>query len=217
MKKQLLIVDDDINLVNFISSYLQAEGFLVDTAFNVKSALTCMNNNKPDMILADIIMPNLDGYNFLEIVRSNFSFASIPIIFVTAKGMTSDRIYGYNLGCNAYITKPFNPHELVSIINNIFKNIEKLVVTYKPQLDCVLNDFSNSQLDLSKLTSKEKSVLMLLIQGLMNKEIAKRLNLSIRNVEKYVSRLLSKTQTRNRTELTQLALLHDVHINKKGE
>lgn len=214
MKKQLLVVDDDIDLLNFISSYLQAEGFLVNTAFTVKSALAFMRKSKQDMILADIMMPDLDGYNFLEIIRSNLSFASIPVIFITAKGMTSDRIHGYNLGCNAYITKPFNPPELVSIINNIFTNMDKLVINQKNK--SLYSSRIKQNFDTTNLNHKEHAILILLVQGLMNKEIAKRLNLSVRNVEKYVSRLLNKTNTRNRTDLTQFALLHGFYL-LKGE
>ena len=215
MKKQLLVVDDDTNLLNFISLYLQSEGFLVDTALTVNSALLSMKNSKPDMILADIMMPYLDGYNFIEIIRANFTFASIPVIFITAKGMTSDRIHGYNLGCNAYITKPFNPQELLSIINNIFANIDQLLINQKVTSNNINNKKQKSII--SSLTNNEQAILILLVQGLMNKEIAKRLNLSVRNVEKYVSRLLSKTKTRNRTELTQFALLHDFYLKEKGE
>lgn len=207
MKKSLLIVDDDVNLLNFISDYLRAEGFIIRTALTVDSALLLIKNTKPDMVLADIMMPELDGYNLLKILRTDILFASIPVIFISAKGMTSDRIYGYNLGCNAYIVKPFNPEELVSIINNIFANIEKVLMNKKKWVTHV-----NSTLDISIFNNKEKAVLGLIVKGLMNKEIAQRLHLSVRNVEKYVSRLLNKTQTRNRTELTQFALLNNFDI-----
>lgn len=209
MKKSLLIVDDDINLLNFISNYLRAEGFIINTALTVKSALILIKNNKPDMILADIMMPSLDGYSLLKIMRADISLTCIPFIFISAKGLTSDRIYAYKLGCNAYITKPFNPQELVSIINNIFENIDKMLINKTSLID----DIDNA-LDLSLFNNREKSILTLIIKGLMNKEIAQRLDLSVRNVEKYVSRLLSKTKTRNRTELTKLALLNNKNFFK---
>nr|YP_009296306.1 hypothetical protein Sebd_154 [Sebdenia flabellata]AOM65241.1 hypothetical protein Sebd_154 [Sebdenia flabellata] len=214
MKRQLLIVDDDIKLLNSISSYLKAEGFLVDTADSVKSALLSMRVNKPDLIITDIMMSDLDGYDFIQIIRSDNLLRVIPIIFVTAKGMTSDRILGYNLGCNAYISKPFSPQELLSIIHNLFKNIELLTVNQPLKPDEL--SIKNNTSFVYNLTDKEKSILSLLVKGLMNKEIAIRLNLNLRNVEKYVSRLLNKTNTRNRTELTQFALSHNIY-SSKGE
>nr|YP_010985901.1 transcriptional regulatory protein TctD [Grateloupia asiatica]WOL36819.1 transcriptional regulatory protein TctD [Grateloupia asiatica] len=209
MKKQLLIVDDDSYLRNSISSYLVSAGFLVDTANCVKSALQVIRSHKPDLIIADIMMPYLDGYDLLAILRADQILSNIPIIFLTAKGMTHDRIIGYDLGCNAYLTKPFNPQELLAIINNIFVNIDLLLSGHRLQSSSLVRE---SQLaTLLSFTHKEAKVLFLLIQGLMNKEIALRLNMSQRNVEKYVSRLLKKTNTRNRTELAQFAISKNIN------
>nr|YP_010502384.1 putative transcriptional regulator Ycf29 [Grateloupia turuturu]QHD45253.1 putative transcriptional regulator Ycf29 [Grateloupia turuturu]UXC96797.1 putative transcriptional regulator Ycf29 [Grateloupia turuturu] len=204
MKKQLLIVDDDLYLRNSISSYLVSAGFLVDTVSNVEAALRVIRLHKPDLIIADIMMPCLDGYDLLAILRADQLLSNIPIIFLTAKGMTHDRIVGYDLGCNAYLTKPFNPQELLAIINNIFVNIDLLLSkrSLKPSLPIT----ESQSTALLNFTPKESEVLFLVAQGLMNKEIALRLNLSQRNIEKYVSRLLKKTNTRNRTELAQFAL-----------
>nr|YP_010986100.1 transcriptional regulatory protein TctD [Polyopes affinis]WOL37018.1 transcriptional regulatory protein TctD [Polyopes affinis] len=208
MKRQLLIVDDDLHLRNSISSYLIAEGFLVHTAESVQSALNFVRSGKPDLIIADIMMPYLDGYDLLTILRSDQILATVPMIFLTAKGMTNDRILGYNLGCYAYITKPFSPKELVSVINNVFVNIQLLRNNHDSQSSLVVTEPSSHIL--FNFTHKEHSVLSLVVKGLMNKEIALRLNLSQRNVEKYVSRLLSKTNTRNRTELAQLILSNKI-------
>nr|QCI09051.1 hypothetical protein [Inkyuleea mariana] len=219
MKKKLLIVDDDVLLGNSISAYLISQGFIVNTADSVNSALIYIKNNKPDLIIADIMMQNLDGYDFIKILRIDKMLYDLPVIFLTAKGMTSDRIIGYNLGCNAYLTKPFNPKELVSIINNIFSNIDLLKSSYKPNKNIILGNHNNdNRAFIKSLTDREKTILSLLVKGLMNKEIAIYLNLSLRNVEKYVSRLLNKTKTRNRTELAQLIIGLDVLLDKnKGE
>ena len=136
-------------------------------------------------------------------------WANVPIVCLTAKGMTQDRSKGYSLGCNAYLTKPFHPSELLSIIDSIFYNISLLEKSMHLQSAPITKDLSSQFAsftdDVKEFTPREISVLKLLIRGLMNKEIANRLNLSIRNVEKYVSRLLNKTNTRNRTELAQLS------------
>lgn len=215
---KLLLVDDDSFLRDSISSYLINEGFQVDTADSVQSALIKLETDQPDIIIADIMMPCLDGYDLIKILRKNNKFLSIPIIFLTAKGMTNDRIIGYNLGCNAYLTKPFNPRELVSIINSIIKNINLLSTSKSDLSNFIANNeqlyqkISSSILD--SLTNREYTILQLVVKGFMNKEIALHLNLSVRNIEKYVSLLLKKTNTRNRTELTKFALSQNINFIK---
>lgn len=214
MKKQILIVDDDVILSNSIGNYLRSRSFLVYIVNNVTSALQAIRKIVPDLIISDIMMPYMNGYDFIKILRLNKAWSTIPVIFLTAKGMTEDRIKGYDLGCNAYLIKPFSPQELLSIINNVFKNIDLLQITHK------VNKYSK-HIDLMtryKLTNREKTILRLVIRGYKNKEIASHLNVSIRNVEKYVSRLLSKTFTNNRTQLTKLFLQVDIEVDlQKGE
>lgn len=216
MKKKILIVDDDFSLNNSIVNYLIDEGFQVLSTNDVQSAIHQMKQNKPDMIITDIMMPELSGYDFIKMLRSNQNFVKIPVIFLTAKGMTQDRIKGYDLGCSAYLTKPFDPNELLSIIHNVFRNI------YTTQKDSTnIRKLFKSKYDkllMDKLTNRERTILSLVIQGYRNKEIAQYLHISIRNVEKYVSRLLNKTSTRNRTELAQLVTYMDIDNNNlEGE
>nr|YP_009773997.1 conserved hypothetical plastid protein [Caulacanthus okamurae]QIZ74614.1 conserved hypothetical plastid protein [Caulacanthus okamurae] len=196
--KRILLVDDDIFLGQSISLYLISKNFSVFLANTVTAALNELNKETPDLIIADIMMPDLDGYNFLQIIRSNSLLYKIPVVLLTAKGMTSDRIKGYNAGCNVYVTKPFDPNELLAIINNLLKS--KSLIEQVIDIKTVL---SNSLPFVKIFTSKEIDVLKLVMKGFRNKEIANSLNISIRSVEKHVSRLLNKTSTRNRTELTQ--------------
>ena len=209
MCKQILIVDDDLDLANAIKSYLSSENKNVTVVDSSKKALDLLNIYSFDLVITDIMMPYMNGYELILKIRQNIKWASVPIICLTAKGMTQDRIKGYSLGCNAYLTKPFHPSELLSIIDSIFYNISllrKSIYLHTSQVTRKLSiQFTSSTDDVKKFTPREISILKLLIRGLMNKEIANRLNLSIRNVEKYVSRLLSKTNTRNRTELAQLS------------
>lgn len=206
MKKQLLIVDDDISLSTAVSDYLVDQGFSVVSADSVNSALNVMQDKeiKPDMIITDIMMPYIDGYEFLKIIRLDNLLSNIPIILLTAKGMTQDRIRGYDLGCNAYLTKPFSPEELLSIIHNLFNNISLLQTVHKQKEKNDIIDIDHRSTLMNELTYRECTILQLVVQGYRNKEIAKHLQVSTRNVEKYVSRLLNKTSTRNRTELAKL-------------
>nr|YP_009399598.1 hypothetical protein [Dictyomenia sonderi]ARW69204.1 hypothetical protein [Dictyomenia sonderi] len=202
--KKILLVDDDQNLCILLSSYLVSFNFSVDSVNNIHNALAYIRNDCPDLVISDIMMQDLNGYDLIKFLKLNNLYIHIPIIFLTAKGMTSDRIKGYNLGCNAYLTKPFDPKELIAIIYNIFNQIQLL---QKTVLVSNYNFVSDPNLLKSfKLTRREKSVLTLVLQGYMNKEIAISLDVSKRNVEKYVSRLLNKTNTRNRIELIRLFL-----------
>nr|QCI06568.1 hypothetical protein [Erythroglossum lusitanicum] len=201
--KKLLIVDDDQDLRNLLSTYLIAEGFFINSVSNVQSALVLIKKDRPDLIITDIMMKNLDGYDFIKLLKWDILLADIPVIFLTAKGMTYDRIKGYNLGCHAYLTKPFNPKELSAIIKSIFNNINLLQINLSEinYLDKLLVNPKVFNL----FTMREKAILELVVKGYMNKEIAIQLSISLRNVEKYVSVLLIKTNTRNRTQLVQVA------------
>lgn len=206
IRKQIMLIDDDIFLLNSISTYLISQNFSVSVFDNAQSALDQLNKKFPDLIILDIMMSNIDGYQFLIIIRSDKLFYDIPIICLTAKGMTKDRIKGYDLGCNIYLTKPFDPTELLSIIKNLLKYKQEMQSIVSISNNNKLKSFQNSNLLLIDLTVKEKTVLELLVKGLRNREIAEQLNISIRSVEKYVSKLLSKTSTRNRTELAQFMM-----------
>nr|WCH54819.1 hypothetical protein [Hypnea edeniana] len=206
MRKKVMLIDDDIFLLNSISTYLISQNFSVSVFDNAQSALDQLNQKLPDLIIVDIMMSNIDGYQFLIIIRSNKFFYDIPIICLTAKGMTKDRIKGYDLGCNVYLTKPFDPNELLSIIKNLLKYKEEIQNIASISHNNKLKNFQKSNVLLIDLTAKEKIVLELLIKGLRNREIAQQLNISIRSVEKHVSKLLGKTSTRNRTELTQFMM-----------
>nr|ARW68801.1 hypothetical protein [Palisada sp.] len=200
--KKILLVDDDHNLTNLLSYYLSSEGFFVDSTSTIRNAFAFIHYDCPDLIISDIMIRDLNGYDFIKLLKLDDNLVDLPFIFLTAKGMTSDRIKGYNLGCFAYLTKPFNPKELLAIIRNIFSNINIIKNSNKFTKNSN-KSFINHKL-LRSFTVREKDVLKLLLRGYMNKEISINLNTSLRNVEKYVSRLLFKTNSRNRIELIRL-------------
>lgn len=225
MAGQLLLVDDEPGLREAVQAYLEDSGFGVDVASNAREGLDLARQKLPDLIITDIMMPQVDGYQFLKQLREDPQFKALPVVFLTARGMTSDRIQGYNAGCDAYLSKPFDPDELVAIVKNLLEkqvanrasgedevhNIADLarqiadIKTMLTQRGAIAQSPSPIKLD---LTPREQSVLELVVDGLMNKEIARRLETSVRNVEKYVSRLFVKTGTNSRTELVRFALEH---------
>ncbi len=225
MANQLLLVDDEPGLREAVQAYLEDSGFTVDVASNAKDGLELAHQKLPDLIITDIMMPQVDGYQFLKQLREDPQFKAVPVVFLTARGMTSDRIQGYNAGCDAYIPKPFDPDELVAVINNLLEKQNNLRVAASDEghnIADLARQISEIKAMLTQkggitqspapiktdFTPREQSVLELVVDGLMNKEIARRLDTSVRNVEKYVSRLFSKTGTNSRTELVRYALEH---------
>ena len=124
--KKILLIDDDKNLCQLLSSYLFSCNFYVQSVHDIRNALVLMKEEKPDLVVTDIMMQDLNGYDFIKLLNLNDYFVYIPVIFLTAKGMTHDRIKGYELGCYSYLIKPFDPQELVAIINSILGHIDLL-------------------------------------------------------------------------------------------
>jgi DNA-binding NarL/FixJ family response regulator len=217
----ILLVDDEPNLRNAVKAYLEDSDFVVQTASNAQEAWQLLQKCIPDLVISDIMMPQVNGYEFLQQLRQDPRFASLPVIFLTARGMTGDRIAGYNAGCDAYLPKPFDPDELVAIAKNLISRRTANLHLPEDQQDlagqiaeikALLKQRSAIKTTPPPIhiefTPREKSVLELVVAGLMNKEIAKQQGTTIRNVEKYVSRLFTKTGTSSRTELVRYALQH---------
>ena len=224
MSAQLLLVDDEPGLREAVKEYLQDSGFKVQVASNATDAWQMLQKNVPDLVISDVMMPKVDGYQFLKQLREDPRFKSLPVVFLTARGMTSDRILGYQAGCDAYLPKPFDPEELEAIVKNLLErrttgtntagggsdieDIKLQIAAIRGMLEDTNRIVQTPPPIRIDLTPREQSVLDLVAEGLMNKEIARRLETSVRNVEKYVSRLFSKTGTNSRTELVRYALEH---------
>jgi len=225
MSPRLLLVDDEPGLREAVKDYLEESGFAVQVASNAREGWDLLQQSTPDLVISDIMMPQVDGYQFLKQMRDDPRFKRLPVVFLTAKGMTTDRIQGYQSGVDAYISKPFDPDELVAIVENLLERRpvnQPLTEGEAPDIAELANQIAQIKAMLTQrsaihttpapikidLTPREQSVLNLVTEGLMNKEIARRLQTSVRNVEKYVSRLFSKTGTNSRTELVRFALEH---------
>ncbi len=225
MSGHILLVDDEPGLREAVQAYLEDSGFVVQVASNARDAWQLLEQATPDLVISDIMMPQVSGYEFLKQMREDVRFLNLPVVFLTAKGMTKDRIEGYNAGCDTYLSKPFDPDELVAIAENLIARRAIQAVTANSNTS-EMTDLAGQLAEIKALlkqkpainitpppiklefTPREQSVLELVVEGLMNKEIAKRLGTTIRNVEKYVSRLFGKTGTSSRTELVRYALQH---------
>ena len=119
--RRILVVDDEERMVRFIRLNLEHDGFRVIEAFNGSQAIEQIRSNLPDLVLLDVMMPDIDGFEVLRIVRE---VNSVPIIMLTAKGEEDDRVRGLELGADDYITKPFSPRELVSRVRAVLRRTE---------------------------------------------------------------------------------------------
>lgn len=119
--RSILVVDDEERMVRFIRLNLEHDGFQVISAFRGQQAINAIREDMPDLVLLDVMMPDLDGFEVLRIVRET---SSVPVIMLTAKGEEDDRVRGLELGADDYVTKPFSPRELVSRVRAVLRRTE---------------------------------------------------------------------------------------------
>jgi len=124
--RRILIVDDEERMVRFIRLNLEHDGFQVLEAFNGTQAVNKIRSNLPDLVLLDVMMPDMDGFEVLRIIRE---VSRVPVIMLTAKGEEEDRVRGLEMGADDYITKPFSPRELVSRVRAVLRRTETVGAT----------------------------------------------------------------------------------------
>lgn len=199
MAKQLLVVDDDPSLLLAVSETLRAEGYDVQTARRGAEAMVRVAEALPDLIISDIRMPGMDGYALVRNLRASPRTRLVPIVFLTAKDETADRITGFRTGVDAYVTKPFEPEELVAIVKSILERIQR---THSDLARMFGEQEATADLIRDEdLTDAEWRVAEAVARGLSNKEIAAELKLSLRTIEGHISRILDKKSLSNRVEL----------------
>ncbi len=123
MKTKILLVDDEKDIVEFLEYNLKQEGFEVVAAFDGEEALNKISEN-PDLILLDVMMPKMDGYEVCRKIRANKNFATTPIVFLTAKSAEKDEILGLELGASDFIQKPISPKKLIARVKSNLRKSE---------------------------------------------------------------------------------------------
>ena len=118
-KGKILVVDDEIYIVHILDFSLGMEGYEVVTALDGEHALDKARGEHPDLIVLDIMMPKLDGYETCKLLKADDRTRQIPVILLSAKGRHTDQKIGYEVGADDYITKPFSPRKLVERINTL--------------------------------------------------------------------------------------------------
>ena len=118
MNRTILVVDDDKKIVQLVSLYLRKEGYRVLPAFDGQEALEIARSQQPDLIVLDLFLPELDGTDVCRLLRAD---SRVPIIMLTARATDEDKLLGLNLGADDYLTKPFNPRELVARVRAVLR------------------------------------------------------------------------------------------------
>ena len=214
-KPSILLVEDHAEMAKYLCEKLETT-YRVICARNRQAALEQLGRiSSLDIIISDVMMEDLDGFQFCKLVFEREKFSHIPFIFLTAKASSEDRIRGLELGAIDYIEKPFKIQELLTKIDSIFSNLKKqreavITAAYKS----ILSDSDGNKKVRSasqvyffdnckkyRLTTREIDIVKLLIKGQPYKIIGDNLNISAKTVAKHISNIFSKVGVGNKVEL----------------
>jgi two-component system alkaline phosphatase synthesis response regulator PhoP len=124
MVHRILVVDDDREIVRLVRAYLEKSGYEVLVAYDGEAALHILRRERPDLVLLDLMLPERDGLDVTRVVRSDAGLAAMPIIMLTARVEDHDKIVGLELGADDYVTKPFNPSEVVARVRAVLRRVQ---------------------------------------------------------------------------------------------
>jgi DNA-binding NarL/FixJ family response regulator len=202
--KKILVIEDEPEMRRNIATLLRFHDYKVIEAENGRKGVELARRENPDLILCDVMMPELDGYGVLQALQQDTSLALVPFIFLTAKGEKEDLRSGMNLGADDYLTKPVTNNELVNAIEARLRRYELQVNReFKP-------NFSSFQPLLSLgLTPRAAETLLWLSQGKTNPDIATILSITESTVKKHVQEIFEKlgVETRGAASLRALEIL----------
>ncbi|EDX78173.1 response regulator transcription factor [Coleofasciculus chthonoplastes] len=225
--KKILVVDDDRTLRITLTRALENMGYQVQQVSSGAEALEACVKNPPDLVVSDVMMPEMDGIEFCRRLRATPSGQLMPFIFLSGKGELEDRIHGHSIGADDYLIKPVNPRELAAKIEAQLERTRRIhaLIVQLMQLNAssavteLANQAKTAQAtEVSApqeeetvtptplpLTPAEERVFWEVIQGLTNKQISNRLFISPRTVQTHLSSILNKLKLGNRAQLIRFA------------
>lgn len=217
--KRILIVDDDITLRTALIRYLRNRGYLVEDAGSGAEALALFEQAPHDLVVSDVMMPEMDGLEFCRRLRASQSGQLIPFIFLSSLKEVDNRIQGHQMGADDYVVKPFDPKELIAKIEAQLErsrriHLEISRLTQPPAAPEATPAASPSPLP---LTPAEEKVFWEVIQGYTNKQIGDRLFISPRTVQTHLSNILSKLQLESRAQLIRYAFERGYRLPPESE
>jgi DNA-binding NarL/FixJ family response regulator len=225
--KKILLVDDDKTLQTVLTRYLEKRGYSVRVVTSGIQGLKLFSQDPPDLVVSDIMMPGMDGLEFCRRLRATRPGQLVPFIFLTAKKDLEDRVQGHYIGADDYITKPFEPLELLAKIESQLERSRRIHSEMIRLIQQVPEESASSDEEETAppkatamaplpteptedlpLTPAEARVFWEVIQGLTNKQISQRLFISPRTVQTHLSNILTKLSLENRSQLVRFAFEH---------
>jgi DNA-binding NarL/FixJ family response regulator len=224
--KKILLVDDDKTLQTVLTRYLEKRGYSVRVVTSGIQGLKLFSQDPPDLVVSDIMMPGMDGLEFCRRLRATRPGQLVPFIFLTAKKDLEDRVQGHYMGADDYITKPFEPLELLAKIESQLERSRRIhsemirLIQQVPEEDtgedgeeapaakAAAAPLPTEPTEDLPLTPAEARVFWEVIQGLTNKQISQRLFISPRTVQTHLSNILTKLSLENRSQLVRFAFEH---------
>ncbi len=185
-KGKILVAEDERKILNLLQLYLEKNNYEVITAQNGIEALEKVKKFDPDLLVLDIVMPEMNGHEVCKKIRKDKKYRDIPIIYLSSLAEKQSIVSSLELGGDDYLTKPFDPNELIARINAILRRIKGRQVTSEKQIE--------------ELTYQEQKILQYMEEGYTNKEIALKLFLTEGTVKVYNHIIYQKLQVRNRTQ-----------------
>lgn len=198
----ILIIEDDAAYRHNMELILQMEGFNVRTAPDGRAGLALMREELPELILCDIMMPEMDGHTFFDILKSDVVFADVSFIFVTALADRADLRKAMSAGADDYLTKPFTAEELIAAVTGRLNRLNTV------RQNAGIVSFQKERAHLrERLTPREHEVLLMVGRGDTSKQIAGQLGISIKTVEIHRSNLMNKLDASNAATLARWAMI----------
>ncbi|MGD9900130.1 MAG: response regulator transcription factor [Calditrichaceae bacterium] len=166
MKRKNLVIDDDQKLNELLSEYLSKFGYDVKTEINPFDGLRAIKSEKPDLIILDVMLPDMEGFEVCKMIRKEHT---IPVIMLTARGDVTDRIVGLELGADDYVPKPFEPRELVARIQTVLRRSEGSINVNTKTIGSLRIDYNKHLVELSgkpvDLTTAEYQILTFFVRN----------------------------------------------------
>ena len=202
MNKKVLVVDDDKNICELLSLYLKKEGYAVVFAYDGSEAINKAKEEKPNIIVLDVMMPVINGWEACKLIRQ---FTDVPIIMLTALDTLENKVQGLNIGADDYIVKPF-------ILPNLLARIEAVLrrANWQKESHSKQEKTLNKDINIEALTPKEKEVLSYVAKGASNQEIADKLFVRDVTVKTHLNNIFKKLKVSNRTQAVLLAMQIDL-------
>jgi DNA-binding NarL/FixJ family response regulator len=200
---RILVIEDEVDVKDSIIDVLKIQGFITQGASNGTSGLYLARTFYPELIICDIDMPDLTGYDILQEIQNNNDLNNIPFIFCTSLSGMKNLRKGMDLGADDYLIKPFQVDTLLKVVEVRLKKY----VNHKLTISQFTSSSLQSQISEDYLlTSRQMDVLKLLVQGLKNKEIAENLTISIKTVEKHRKDIMERLKISSFVELVRYAI-----------